>query len=102
LVIPAAGGDPREVLKLKSESLSGVAWTRDGSRLLFSRAGKGKPELWRIPSQGGEPTNLGLAANENARISFHPDGRRIAFTAGETNTEVWVMENFLPDSRAAR
>ena len=102
LVIPAAGGDPREILKLKKESLSGVAWTRDGDHLLFSRAGKGKPELWRIPAQGGEPKSLGLAANENARISFHPDGRRIAFTAGETNTEVWVMENFLPESRAAR
>jgi len=102
LVLPAAGGESREVLRLKQGSLSGVAWTRDGGHLLFSRAGKGKPELWRIPAQGGEPKSLGLAANENARISFHPDGRRIAFTAGETNTEVWVMENFLPGPRATR
>jgi Tol biopolymer transport system component len=102
LVLPAAGGEPREILKLKKESLSGVTWTRDGSYLLFSRAGKGKPELWRIPAQGGEAKSLGLASDENARISFHPDGRRIAFTAGETNAEVWVMENFLPPPEAAR
>jgi len=102
LVIPAPGGEAREVLKLNHESLSGVAWTRDGSHLLFSRAGKGKPELCRIPARGGEPRSLGLAANENARVSFHPDGRRIAYTAGETSTEVWVMEDFLPASRASR
>ena len=24
------------------------------------------------------------------------DGRRIAFAAGETKEELWVMENFLP------
>ncbi len=102
LVMPAAGGNPREVLKLKNESLSGVHWTRDGTHLLFSRAGQPKPGLWRIPAKGGEPRSLGLATNENARISLHPDGRRIAFTAGETNTEVWVMENFLPGPRAAR
>ena len=30
-------------------------------------------------------------------LSVHPDGRRIAFTAGTpVRSEVWVMENFLP------
>jgi Tol biopolymer transport system component len=95
MIMPAGGGTPREVLRTKKPELSGLAWTRDGNHLLFSRAGKGSPELWRQPVRGGQPRSLGLAANENARISVHPDGRQIAHTAGETNTGIWAMENFL-------
>ena len=101
-VMPSEGGEARELLKLKKAELSGTAWTKDGEHLLFSRAGKPTPELWRIPAAGGKPRNLGLPTSENARISIHPDGRQIAFTAGQTNLEVWVMDNFLPDFRARR
>ena len=101
LVMPVAGGEPRQVLKLKRGSLSGVAWTRDGNYLLFSGTGDPTPKLWRISIKGGQLHPIGLEADENARISFHPDGRRIAFTAGETKDEVWVMEDFLPESHAA-
>jgi len=35
-------------------------------------------------------------------IRFHPDGRQIALTGGvgEGKIEVWVIENFLPESTA--
>jgi hypothetical protein len=29
-------------------------------------------------------------------LSFHPDGKRVAFDARQSRSEVWVMENFLP------
>lgn len=102
MVMPAAGGEPRELVRLKKNEMSGFAFTRDGRHLLFSRAGKPSPGMWRIPIEGGKPRSLGLATNLNARISMHPDGRQIAYTAGETNLEVWVMENFLPELRARR
>jgi len=102
LVMPAAGGKPREVLEVKKACLSGVGWTRDGSYLLFSRADKETPELYRIPAKGGDPQSLGLATNEDARISLHPDGRQIACTAGKTNTEVWVLEDIPTGLRADR
>jgi hypothetical protein len=35
-------------------------------------------------------------------LSVHPDGRRIAFTAGEAKEEVWVMENIWPAATARR
>jgi len=35
-------------------------------------------------------------------LAIHPDGRQIAFTAGEVKEEVWVMENFLPALKAAK
>ncbi len=80
----------------------GLAWTPDGHHLLF-----GKPrqtdspqeqtiELWRIPAEGGEPQRLGLAMENLRDVTVHPDGRRIAFSAGKEGAEVWVLENFLP------
>jgi Tol biopolymer transport system component len=94
LVMPAGGGNPREVLKA---GIGALEWTPDGSQLLFRQGS----ELWRIPAEGGEPRRLGLTSHtggfsSGASLSVHPDGRRIAFSSGEQNIEVWVLENFLP------
>jgi len=97
-VMPAAGGTPRELLKTNQDVegvISAVEWTPDGSQLLFSRRG----DLWRISAQGGQPQKLGLGVptpHHGSSLSIHPDGRRIAFAAGERQSEVWVMENLLP------
>jgi hypothetical protein len=60
-----------------------------------------------MPLEGGTPEKLDLAIEgltvagwENLRR--HPDGRRIAFAAGETKDELWVMENFLPAAPAGQ
>lgn len=103
LVIPTAGGDPRELLKTPAgeDMITAVEWTRDGRQVLFSR----KNELWRIPADGGEAQKLGLGLASNSRgasVSVHPDGQRIAFSAGEQKLEVWVMENLLPVAKARR
>ena len=58
--------------------------------------------LWRVPIGGGDPQLL-LATEEPADfLSVHPDGRRIAFYTGSSDTtEVWVMQHFLPPVIAA-
>jgi Tol biopolymer transport system component len=110
-VMPAAGGEPRELLRLESPETfhpsTGLAWTPDGRYILFGKRtwSAGQPhepdELCRIPTEGGEPQKL-LAMNDLHQISVHPDGRRIVFTAGwDWETKVWVMENFLPGFTAA-
>ena len=35
-------------------------------------------------------------------FDVHPDGRQIAFAAGENSSEVWVLENFLISSVSER
>ena len=62
---------------------------------------EGPERLWSIPAVGGEPRNLGLARNRLRYLRCHPDGRQLAFTAGEFKVELWAMENFLPDLTAA-
>ncbi len=114
MAMPAAGGEPREILRLPGAPMEvpetfrwsvGLTWTPDGRYILFGNH-KWPPdqpllyadephELWRIPAEGGEPQKL-LAMDGLARVSIHPDGQRIAFTGGKQEAEVWVMENFLP------
>jgi Tol biopolymer transport system component len=101
-VIPATGGDARELLKLGEPEAfapdwSNVAWTPDGRYLVFAKSGDKQSELWRIPAGGGEPQKLGQLLGRVSGLRVHPDGQRIAFGVRQWNKGgVWVMENFLP------
>jgi Tol biopolymer transport system component/DNA-binding CsgD family transcriptional regulator len=107
-VIPAVGGEPRELLRVKEpERITTVTWMPDGRQLLFGRengtaAQKQATAVWRIPVAGGAPQRLGLTMNALRHLRVHPDGRQIAFTAGSPEAEVWVMENFLPPAQSAQ
>ncbi len=110
-VIPTtAGGETRELLRVQSpKRLFQPAWMPDGGHLLF---GKGRIEgqeptleLWRISAEGREPQYLGLAMEGLLLygLSIHPDGQRIAFTAGRNlGSQTWVMKNVLQELKAAK
>jgi len=97
-IMPAEGGEPREVLRLEGEGISAFAWTSDGRWLYFAKMKFNEPksELWRVSVEGGKPQKLGLEMEQLNYLSIHPDGRQIAFYAGNESAEIWVMENFLP------
>jgi len=106
-VMPAAGGEARELVRVAADNMPAIAWMRDSRGVLFARPGRsaeGTPvlELWRVPAEGGEAQKLGLAMEGLGDLRVHPDGRRIVFGAGRPHAEVWVMENFLPAVKAAR
>ncbi len=102
--IPVAGGQPREVIRIKA-SASGLGisgphgWTPDGEGLVFLRDDakeKNKRDLCYMSVRGGELQRLGLTCDGNPRsFSLHPDGRRLALEIIKQGAEVWVMENFL-------
>jgi Tol biopolymer transport system component len=104
MVMPTAGGSPREILQLKDpESIragwhGNIEWIADGHQILFVKAQKdGNNELWQIPVEGGKPQNLGIT-NQGiiSGLRVHPDGRRVAFTSAKLGGDVWVIENFVP------
>jgi Tol biopolymer transport system component len=105
-VVPAAGGEAREVLR--STQLAwpiSIAWAPDGQGLLFVKqpaARDSKTELWLVPVQGGEPRKLDLTAEGIRDLRLHPDGRHVAYTSGGDRSAVWVMENFLPPAERRR
>jgi len=109
MVVSTSGAEPRRLLEVhEPEIIHSVGWTPDSRYILFTwgRGGtfpKLKWELWRIPAGGGEPEKLGLPQIDALpEVRFHRDGRRIAFTAGQDKSEVWVLENFLPLEKVSR
>ena len=80
VVMPAAGGEPRSIA---FKGLTELEW---GRALI---AGKGA-ELWRIPTAGGDLVKLESPNNRSGAFSLHPDGERIALTAGDLKSEVWA------------
>ena len=102
-IMPVSGTEIRELLDHGPMTL---AWAPDSQQILFFRPPRTerrvgaarRSELWGVPVQGGDARSFGLSVPfpvEN--LSIHPDGRQIAFQVRERTTEIWAMENFLPD-----
>ena len=113
MLIPVEGGEPRELLRVSQPQglivrFSGMPWTPDGRAVLVRRRmAVDSSELWLVPIAGAPPRKLDIDVNRWATgnfgvISLHPDGRQIAFLTGQVNSEVWVVENFLPTLKSSR
>ena len=97
-VIKVTGGEPRELCRMKSgESLSSFDWRPDSQEIFFTKWIKGKKltQLWRLSLEGEEPQQIELPIRVMREFCFHPDGKRIAFSAAYRESEIWVMENLL-------
>jgi len=108
MVLPTAGGAPRELLRAEDPAgISVPACTPDSRYIMYARSVFGEKrrfELWRISADDGKQQKLGLMMEglEPYGLSVHPDGTRIAFTAGTAREEVWVLKDFLPVRKTAR
>ena len=102
MVLPTSGGEPRRVLTF--EGHFDLAWSPDGNYLYFIKeSSREEPkQVWRVPIEGGEAEYTGLAKKWLRNLQIHPDGRKVSFHAGQRRWEVWLMENFLPELRAAQ
>lgn len=113
LVMPSAGGDPREIVRLdRDESIpasslaSPIAWLPTADALLFVKRGKrgaatNAGELWRVSLTTRQVSPVGLSMPGLRQIRVRPGGGTVALAAGEGRAEVWVMHNFLPSTTAA-
>ncbi|NIN70356.1 MAG: hypothetical protein GTO46_00175 [Gemmatimonadetes bacterium] len=66
----------------------------DARHLLFLRPSQELDagwELWRVRLADGDARAI-LSLERILHLAVHPDGRRVAFTAGEVDYEVWVMK----------
>ncbi len=98
MVMPLAGGQPRELLKVTEFVYLG-GWTPDSQSLLYSRNGTlpGDVAAWLLPVNGGPPRKLDLGERFATELQMHPDGKRVAFWSNnQTAEQFWVLENFLP------
>ncbi len=108
-VMPVGGTEIRELPGQWADVSSRTpTWAPDSGQIVIVKR-PGAPakainsELWTVPLEGGEQRRLGFSVMKDVvSLAIHPDRTRFAFTAWEPATEVWVMENFLPGSEAAR
>lgn len=96
------GGQPREIFalaapKILTGNLLAIEWTRDSERLVFTQSEAGIPSTWVLPLDGRAPIRIdpAISAPNSNVLRIHPDGRRVAFAAGESRFAVWTLENFL-------
>ena len=107
--VPVAGGAPSELCSLEEGGRFcwgvGLSWTPDGGHVIVGglEARDEPDELWCVPATGGDPRKLSLGVKVS-HLSLHPDGRRIAITCRESGggSELWAMENFLPEPAEER
>jgi len=117
-IVSTTGKDSRILYRFEEGVQLGrvpsTAWSSDGNYILFGmlevqkveetsttdQLNSGIAELYRIPVSGGEPEKLGLKTNSGfVNMSMHPDGQKITFSSQDKLvSEIWVMENFLPES----
>jgi Tol biopolymer transport system component len=98
-VLPVSGGKPRVLYELPAGSYVGdLEWTPDGRSIAFleqpSEPGNvSGARFWVVDLDGGEPQRVDLGEHLQAgALAIHPDGRHIAYRAGQSRGEVWVME----------
>ncbi len=109
-VMPLEGGEAREIWNF-GEAKRGMpgfshTWTPDGRSILFAASDPEELatfELWRITVEGGTPPErTGLRKRLGIwDLTFRPDGRRLAFASRggySDESELWVLENFLPEA----
>jgi Tol biopolymer transport system component len=104
LLAPVSGGPVKEVLRVNQpQSLQSnhVTWLADARGVIVRRQSAEGSELLVVPVTGATPVKLEVEASEitSPILSVHPDGKRLAYTAGGDSTEVWVLENFLPAAK---
>jgi hypothetical protein len=77
------------------EVVAGLPWTPDGRYVLAVGGEATRKVLVKIPKTGGEPEEIGeLPFSIDWRhVRLHPDGTRIAFNAGDSKGEVWMIQN---------
>jgi len=73
----------RSEVKLTGEADRFPRFTADGGTILFTRTEDGRQSLWRIPVIGGAPR---LVLEDASDADPSPDGGRIAYIAGTTDS----------------
>jgi Tol biopolymer transport system component len=109
-IMPTSGGDPREIYSYEQGGnfIITPAWSADGLYIYFFKKQDLLGNMWdlyRVSADGGEAQKINLSMARFRHFSVHPDGQRIAFSSMGTNPEqsqVWVMENFLPADKAKK
>jgi dipeptidyl aminopeptidase/acylaminoacyl peptidase len=100
LLLPTDGSQPRVLAEGMINGYWLLQWTPDGESLLFFI--NGTKELWRASFPTGELSFVSRLPTEPNAGRISPDGRHFSYTLAGYVSEVWALENFLPEVSARR
>ena len=89
-LVPAGGGEPRQ-LTFDKKAISGhPTWTPDGAAVLFASSRAGLPELWRVSASGGTPERVPVGATAITDLALDRTGRRLAYAHGRPSGRMHI------------
>jgi hypothetical protein len=110
----AVAGRESELFRVVAENAfnyeDGLQWTPDGRAVIVNVRGATPNafELWWIPVDGRQPRRIDIGVDNliNNAIAVHPDGRQVAFLAGDPvpstasspRREFRLLQRFLPET----
>jgi Tol biopolymer transport system component len=98
MVVPAAGGTPREVYTETASTPAADApeWAPDGRTLYFkAHDARGRASFWSVPVAGGTPRLLVRFPDpdrQSSRRDFTSDGKRFYFAIEDRQSDVWIAQ----------
>ena len=101
MLVPTAGGDAQELMRMPEIPRGSLAWSPDSRYVYFARGAQdpNTVRLSRVSVRDSTVEELQYEARELTELRIRPDGRQIAFTQfSRGQGGIWVMENFLPES----
>jgi Tol biopolymer transport system component len=99
-ILPTDGSPIKKIVSLEEgKTIVEMDWMPDGENILYIMGlyyNRKQRELWQVSIVDKNPKKIGEFEGMSC-LSVHSNGRQIAFSAVKRQTEVWVMENFLPE-----
>ncbi len=90
-VLPATGGQERE-LTFRSSPVDGLAWSRDGKRIIFSSGqATSLGSIWSLSLAGGDPVVITTPLTHTSSPTIAATGHRMAYVNSPKNVSVWRL-----------
>lgn len=94
-VVPADGAVSPKALTVKENAIQ-PAWSPDGKQLAFVRAVEGKPQVFLLSFEGGEPQQFTKSKYGATNPKWSPDGKQILFSASISLKDLLKDEDLNP------
>jgi Tol biopolymer transport system component/DNA-binding winged helix-turn-helix (wHTH) protein len=90
-VVPAGGGEPRQLTSDRRPIGTQIAWTPDSRDIIFSSARGGLYSLWRVPSVGGTSRRVEAVGIRSNAPAIPPFGNRLAYATEVLKVDLWQV-----------
>jgi eukaryotic-like serine/threonine-protein kinase len=95
-IMPFSGGSEIKTIELPPTAAGKrVQFSADGQAIIYLDARDGVSNLWSQPVAGGKPKQItNFKAGKILNFAYSPDGKQLAFSRGETVSEVVMISLF--------